>query len=506
MDTSHQSQIISPYRRHGPVVLLLLAAMLLLGQHWGMMFSNGDDPWVARASWDAILKTASEQGRFWLVPVNFLSGLPYKTGGWIAVSVMKMLVNGFALLAFSLFLAQLVNRQFALLTALVWLALLEVSHGHYSAFHGYPLMFNLQMGTLFLSLVWYLRQLDRGHQGLAFMGPAALFAFSLLAYEPMLFFLGAYYGVALYRTSLQTPGWLTQHGWLKRSQTLIRWSGQWLRTNWVLLLVVVAYIVTYFVYRSFQPTFGRGIDFAGEPAEIVKTIFRFSVHGFHVELAPLPYFKADALSPAQLLMSLGFGLCIAVAGWLTIPLAGETPREAALLHPVSLLIIAFFVVSPNILHGFLEMYRQWAAASPYYVGNYLSSFALAILVALAIGALIGGRKSTDERVLFVLVIYVLAGSAADNLRQWSQLAQANRQDALLWKRAIDDLQKRVVKQSAKVTQVCAKNSPQRVSGDDAFWSYHLSQVIGSPIEYRSKRLNSAPCDVTVDFNFYRNRS
>ncbi len=496
---------IPRFRWIAALACLLLATALLLAQHWGMMFSNADDPWVARASLAAIQKTASEQGRFWLVPLNFISGLPYKLGGWEAGNLVKILVNGFAMLAFALFLYRLVNHNFALLGTLIWLALIDVSHGHYSAFHGYLMMFNLQMGTLFLSLWWYLLLLDRQRKGLAFIGPALLFAFSLLAYEPMLFFFGVYYAVALFRFLTLDENWRASPSWKDKTTQLLRWTLGWLRANWALHLAVAAYLTAYFVYRHFQPTFGRVLDFGGHPFEIARTIFRFSVYGFHFELAPLAQHASESTTPPQLLMAFAFGICIALAGLLVIPMAGESPPETALRQPVGLIITTFFVLAPNLLHGFVDGYRQWAADSPYYVGNYLSSFALAILGALGIGALVGGGKSRQERLLFLLVLYALASSATDNMLKWSRLAQTNRNDAALWTLAITELRHSLGKNSDRLTYVCAKAPPEKVSGDDAFWSYHLSREMGVQIEYRSKRLNSSPCDLIIDFNAYRIR-
>jgi hypothetical protein len=74
-----------------------------------------------------------------------------------------------------------------------------VSNGYYSAFHGFLMMFNVQMAALFLSLWWYLGLIDREREGWSLLGPYLLFGFALLAYEPMLFFAGLYYAVSVFR-------------------------------------------------------------------------------------------------------------------------------------------------------------------------------------------------------------------------------------------------------------------------------------------------------------------
>lgn len=56
-----------------PFLLLCIAAALLLCQHWGMTYSNSDDPNITRFTWAQVLEAASGQGRFWLVPISCTS-------------------------------------------------------------------------------------------------------------------------------------------------------------------------------------------------------------------------------------------------------------------------------------------------------------------------------------------------------------------------------------------------------------------------------------------------
>jgi hypothetical protein len=176
-----------------------------------------------------------------------------------------------------------------------------------------------------------------------------------------------------------------------------------------------------------------------------------------------------------------------------------------LRSPVAILVIAFFVFAPNLLHGFVEWYRQWAAASPYYVGNYLSSFALAVLVANVLVALVGGTRARQEPILFVFLLYILGSSATDNMLKWSTLAEMNRRDAALWTQGIADLRETVPASPHENVRVCGKDSPEALSGNDKFWSYQLSKELGRRVEFRSQGFHSAPCDITIDFNRYRQR-
>jgi hypothetical protein len=180
----------------------------------------------------------------------------------------------------------------------------------------------------------------------------------------------------------------------------------------------------------------------------------------------------------------------------------------AQLHPerlyrkTAIAVLLFFLFCPNLLLGMVAAYRQWAAEDPHYVGNYLSSFPLAILVALLLLSLVGGLRATREKVLLAGVLFLFFSSACDNYMRWSNLAEINRRDSQLWFQAISQLQAR--KYPAEITTaICAKNAPEKVSGDDRYWSSYLTELLGAPVTYTSKSLGATHCDVTLDFNTWR---
>ncbi|MFY8043779.1 MAG: hypothetical protein ACOVOD_12730, partial [Rhodoferax sp.] len=178
---------------------------LLVGQHWGMMLSNSDDPWIVRSTMQQVLDTASSQGRFWLVPINLLAGLPYRSGSWEVANAIKIIINATVFILFVVLCSKLFSRRFGLLTGLVWLALVDVSPGYYSPFHGFLLMFNLQFAALFASLLWYLRILDSKRPDQLVVAPYVLLGFAFLAYEPMLFYAGIYPVLFLMRSATPLP-------------------------------------------------------------------------------------------------------------------------------------------------------------------------------------------------------------------------------------------------------------------------------------------------------------
>ncbi len=477
------------------LVLMLVAVGLLLGQHWGMMLSNSDDPWITRSTWEMNLKTASEQGRFWLIPINTLAALPYQ-GGWEIANAAKILVNGAVFVAFVAFCTRLTQGLVGLLAGLVWLALIDVSPGYYSPFHGFLMMFNLQFAALFLSFYWYLRILDGANAQRTVVGPYLLFAFALLAYEPMLFYAGVYPALFAYRYfAVPQAGWRMADGW----QLLMRF----LRHNWVLPMVVVGYIVLYFGYRHFQPTPGRGVDGAGRLVDMALTVWRFSIHGLHVQVKALTNYLPGMTSPWSLALALAYALSIGMAAWVLLPRVQGAHHPHRLLAPWSLAVICFYVLCPNLLLALVEAYRRWAAEDPHYVGNYFSSFPLALLISLGLVSLVGGSKARQEKVLLALVIGVLMASACDNYLRWSQLAQTNRRDSSLWLSAMADLRRTPAEPLRSPLRVCGLHAPEKVAGDERYWSGYLTEQMARPIEYRYKNLSGVACDVRVEFNDYR---
>jgi len=463
-----------------------------------MMLSNSDDPWIVRSSSQDILDTASAQGRFWLIPINFLAGLPYLSGNWAIANSLKIATNSAVFVFFVLFCCRLLGRSAGLLVGMVWLALIDVSPGYYSPFHGFLFMFNLQFATLFASLLWYLHILDSPNPDRLVVGPYLLFGFSLLAYEPMLFYAGVF-------PVLYVARWKGPQPALRSIGTWFRLALGFAKNNWMLGAAVVAYIATYFLYRKFQPNPGRGLDAGGNPIDIALTIYRFSIHGFHFQPKAFGNFIDGVSALHNWWLALIFALSVAAAALLTLPRRELEKVGQQLSRPLPLLVLVFYLFSPNLLHGFVEMYRKWAADDPHYVGNYISSFPLAILVTVGLIQLTGGRKAMQEKVLLLIVVALLASSACDNYVRWSNLAEINRKDAKLWRDAISEL-KEDDRIKAAAPRVCGINAPEKVSGDDRYWSSVLSELLNNKIEYHSKSVDAYQCTVRIDFNRYRFKS
>jgi hypothetical protein len=472
-----------------------VALVLLLVQHWGMMLSNSDDPWIIRSTMAQVLETASAQGRFWLIPINLMAGAPYQLGSWAAANTVKMAVNGWVLIAFVVFCGRLTNRFTGVLIGLVWLALIDVSPGYYSPFHGFLMMFNLQFAVMFTSFAMYLGHLDRAQKHDVILLPFLLYGFSMLAYEPMFFYAAAFPAMFLYRQIQHQEKPLRGSEWLVLAQ-------QFLRRNYPLGLVLIVYVACFLGYRHFQPTPGRGLDFSGSLWDMALTVYRFSINGLHIQLKPLTNYLPDVSSPQNLVLALAYASSIALGMFFVIPQIQGTRHPVGLYSKTALAILLFFVFCPNFLLALVPSYRQWAAEDPHYVGNYFSSFPLAMVVTLVLLHLVGGKRAAREKVLFAAVLFLFSSSACDNYVRWSNLAEINRRDSQLWFQAIDQLQTATFS-DGHFNRICGKNAPEKVSGDDRYWSSYLSEVLNAPITYMSKNFEAVSCDQLINFNDLR---
>jgi len=478
-----------------PLGLTGLALLLLLVQHWGMMLSNSDDPWIIRSSFQHVLDTASVQGRFWLIPINLMAQIPYLSGNWGVANTFKMAVNGLVFLGFVMFCARLTTVRTGTLMGLVWLALIDVSPGYYSPFHGFLMMFNLQFAALFFSFYIYLGRLDSDQEHTTIVWPFALYAFAMLAYEPMFFYSLAFPAMFLYKHLEARQGAMRVSDWW---QLAVKFT----QRNYPLALLLLAYVVCYFGYRYFQPTSGRGLDMSGNVLDILTTIYKFSIHGFHVQFKPLGNVIPTVSTNWNIGLAMTYAGVIALAMLVLIPRMEKPDVPQRLYGKAALAVLLFFVFCPNILLAFVQGYRQWAAEDPHYVGNYFSSFALAMLITLGVLHLVGGQRAHREKVLFGAVLFLFFSSACDNYVRWSNLAETNRKDSLLWERAIAQL-KTAQFPATRPLVFCAQNAPEKVSGNDLYWSSVLSEILNQPLTYSSKSMKPDVCTYALDFNTLR---
>ena len=459
------------------------------------MLSNSDDPWIIRSSFQHVLDTASAQGRFWLIPINLMAQIPYLSGNWAVANTFKMLINGVVFLGFVMFCIRLTAVRTGLLMGLVWLALIDVSPGYYSPFHGFLMMFNLQFAALFFSFYVYLGRIEKGAETNTIVWPFVLYGFAMLAYEPMFFYSLAFPAMFMYRHLESRQDAMRLLDWWELAQSFTR-------RNYPLALILLSYVILYFGYRYFQPTSGRGLDPSGNLKEIFVTIYKFSIHGFHVHFKPLGSVIPAVSTSWNVSLALAYASAIALAMLMVVPRIRDQEFPLRLCSKPALAVLLFFVFCPNILLALVAAYRQWAADDPHYVGNYFSSFPLAMVVTLGVLHLVGGKRATREKFLFGAVLFVFFSSASSNYVRWSDLAEINRKDSLLWERAITQLKTEQFPQG-KALVLCARNAPEKVSGDDRYWTSVLSEILSMSLTYSSKSSRPDICTYTLDFNTLR---
>lgn len=474
-------------------LLFIGALLLVLAQHWGMSFANADDPWITQLGLQGSIDIAKSQGRFWLVPINLLAQLPYLFDSWAIANTIKIVVNGLTLICFVLFCSKLTNKHIGILMGLVWLALIDISPSNYSPIHGFLLMFNLQFAFLFLSLYSFLHILEKNDPAKVIVTPYLFFAFAILAYEPMFFYAMAFPALYLYK-QIQKPNIPATFSFTDHTKIF-------LSKNFTLVIVLSLYVLLFFGFRKIYETETiRGLDSGGNLFEILKTIYIFSIHGFHFQLKPINSSIFELYSNTNILFSAAYAVLISLGLYLIIPRINEEQIPNVLYRKKSLLVLGFFIISPNILLGLVEGYRKWAAYDPHYVGNYFSSFPLAMAITLLLVYLVGGEKSKHEKILFLLIIYVFFSSAFDNYLRWGKLAEINRNGTMLWEKSLKQLNRENFAPHRQ-NLLCAINSPrQYITGDDKYWSKYLSKRYSAEILYSSNMISTASCDLILDFN------
>lgn len=480
------------------LVLTALGLLLMLTQHWGMTFTNSDDPWIVQLGYDhglveGSIEAAKAQGRFWLVPILILAQIPLLPDSWELVNTIRILTNGLVFFSFVVFCIRLTNKFAGILMGLVWLALIDINSSDFSPIHGFLWMFNLQFIFLFTSFYIFLGKIKTGEMKNSIVTPYLLYGFALLAYEPMIFYALVY--PFLYWYKLQVKGVeLDLKGILEHAKIFAE-------KNIALGVVIILYLALFFGFRKWFATGLRGIEFGGSLLEILRTIFGFSVHGFHFQVKPLTSLVLEQYTQSSVLLAVIFASLVGMAMILAIPKIKDQFNPVILSRRNALLVLVFFVISPNILFGFVEGYRQWALADPHYVGNYFSSFPLAMVIVLLVLNLVGGDKAKHERVLFMLAIYVFSSAACDNFLRWEKLAETNRRGSAQWQAALEQLNKYPFAKNRK-NLVCAGKTPNNVTGDDKYWSKYLSRKYSVDITFVSKKISTDNCDVVL--NLQRN--
>jgi hypothetical protein len=282
--------------------------------------------------------------------------------------------------------------------------------------------------------------------------------------------------------------------------SLFEHAKKFLSKNYTLVIVLALYVLVFLGFRKvYETTTIRGLDAGGNLFEILKTIYSFSIHGFHFQLKPFTGAMLETYSSTTIILSAAYAVLISLGLFLIIPRINEEAVPTVLYRRKSLVVLGFFIFSPNILFGFVEGYRKWAAYDPHYVGNYFSSFPLAMAVALLLIYLVGGDKARQEKILFLLILYVFFSSAFDNYARWGNLAEINRNGSVLWQKAILKMEHQTFKHNGQ-TLLCGINAPkQYITGDDKYWSQYLSNKFSSDILYVSNKISTTSCDVTLDF-------
>lgn len=464
--------------------LLILCALILLSQLWGIAYTTGDDKYLAIARYKeggifaVAVNAALTQGRFHNLLTYPLVQFPNLFEPFLALSVIRIVSNALPFLAFYFMAQQLFNARVAKTASFIGLGILAVT-GSFNPFHSLPLWFNTNAFLLMLSITLYHRRIQR-EQSLTL--PSVLYFSSLLFYESFLLYLPVF-AVIYWHAHELSPSSIGIRDRVLRA----------LKTNRALLIAVLTYLVLYATFRAnfFKPEIsGSGLTFSLAPiSEIIKTIVTLSLGGVALKIK-LP--SIDEWPTLGIAFSLILALGVSLA--LFFDRNKETP--SFLRVPLGWLVLVYCVCAPNILYAFTERYREWASGDPCYIGSYYSTYAVALGLALIVTKEFPSPKiirTNWEMYALILGAFVLASTLNFGTTQ-SYFAQ-KREDALHWsamQSAISALKK------SKLTRLCSETFVTHPS-EAQYWSYYLQGALEREMQVRLLPNIAQHCDGYIEY-------
>lgn len=469
--------------------LLVLCALILLSELWGISYTTGDDLYFAVARYKeggvfaVALHSAMTQGRFYQLFALPLLQLPNLFEPFLALNIVRVVSNALPFLAFYIMAQQLFGSRVAKTAGFIGLGIFAVT-GSFNPFHAYPLWFNTSAFLLMSSIALYHRRILHAH---SLVLPSALYFSSLLFYESLLLYFPLFAFIYWHTCWRSSPS-------VEIKSQVIRA----LKVNLPMFVVVVTYLVVYGIFRAnfFNPdAVGKGLMLSLAPAsEIIKTIVRFSLGGIALKIK---------LHSIDEMLSLGgvFSLILALGLSLVLFFTRNQERASFLRAPLGWVMVTYCAIAPNILYAFTEKYRDWAAGDSCYVGSYYSAYAIALGIALIVN-----KEFSSGRVIranwgiyaSILGAFVLASTLNFNMTQ-SYFSQ-KRQDALHWpamQSAIPALKQR------KITRLCSETFVTHPS-EAQYWSYYLKGLMGREMQVRLLPNIVQHCDGYIEYKMIDN--
>ena len=449
---------------------LLIVFGALLSRLWGNGFTSGDEGFTATARfrfggvWEAAVAMATQHGRFYHLVVYPIAQLPYVFDSLAVVNGARIVSSALPFLGFFGFVRELAGRRTALIAGFTVVGLLDTVGGSYNPFHGLPLWFNTGAFLVIASLWLYLRQLRRGG---SLHGAYAVFFLSLLFYEINIFYAAAF------------P--LLHHMEPSKPAGLIRANAGW-------VVALALYFALYWGFRTAYPGSYEGSKelTIGAWRDVTRTIWNFSVNGFFLRWYS-PAYAGISLSAASYTLVWAVGLV------LSFRVADLTDKQSPARAWAMTAAAMPFVFVPNLLFGFVERYRTWVQAEPYYLGSFSSAFALGLVAALVACGLERSARAKAIKTIIALLILPIGLIVYGNQVHSLDFYNESRRDADRWKAAAE-VARKIRTGEIGGRSLCTSTFLKREDPYD-YWSAYLTRHSGQPVKLR---FGDAPgCDAKL---------
>jgi hypothetical protein len=227
--------------------------------------------------WSDIVDISSFGGRFYYLLVRWFSYFPYLVDDMFFTKMFQMIPILVAFVVFAWLLYKITKSK-----AIAWfsvLVFLMASQGstHTNLFYNYPLYYSLSFTVLVLSIILLLDFYNNGKKSFLVFS-VVLFAFGLLFYETYLLFL-LFAFLIIFSKNMQQPG-----SFGLRARRMAFHFGPY-------LLVAVAYLAAYLIYRKYHPSLYPGTTLVTDKLSIgnmLHVMWNLSVTSF-----PLTVYEAN---------------------------------------------------------------------------------------------------------------------------------------------------------------------------------------------------------------------
>jgi hypothetical protein len=380
--------------------LAAFALAMLMARLLSSAYTSGDDGYTymaasAEQGWiNSTWEMVVFQGRFYQLFVYPLAMLPFQFDNILIANVFKVFTFLVFLSGFAYLVRQFLSKTQTAGCIALFICVFETVGGSYNAFHGLPLWFGLVCGMLLFSLAFHYRHVALGDQG-ARKWAIFCFVWALLGYEVILLYTPLFVFLSIYAKASNGGGRPLFS--VENSKLLV------LEHLW-LIVISALYLVTYFIFRIYYPgTYvgAQGLTI-GTLEATIWPIWQFSVNSINL-FGGIE--GASSFSITSLFFAIATALAVALSFRQSVSNTRTSDLKLTLPIIFLLVIVAIYIFIPNLLFGFTQRYRSWAAYGvPIYLGSLYSSVCLSILLYLALRSLASLFSAISRQAVLTLFI------------------------------------------------------------------------------------------------------